>query len=168
MRKFTGLVTLVLLAAEVVFAANDPAEMEAIARSAALERVELSRAGAPLARIVEKLGGSRETAQITRHQAVFLFPGALRVRVRVSDYLLHRFGMEQIGICYELEGKGVALTDVPREWGRPYRVEAGADGHVRFFYARPFPEPASAQVVVSFGRATRRIVSLIFIFWMRV
>ncbi len=168
MKKLAGLLTFILLAAEVVSAANELAEMEATAVTAALERMELSLTEAPLARMVEKLGGSRESAQITRNQAAFLLPGASKVRVRVSDYLFHRLGKQQIGICYELEGKGVAMTDVPREWGRPFRVEGDGNGHVRFFYARPFPEPASAQAVVSFDRTTQKIDSLIFIFWLRV
>lgn len=158
----------ILLAADAGFAGDELAEMEAIATRAVQERVDPSQADSPLLRIVEKLGGARATAQVTRHQAVFLFPGVLKVRVTVSDYLFHRLGTEQIGICYDLEGKGVAMTDVPREWGKPFRVEAGGDGHVRFFYARPFVEPASAQAVVVYDRATQRIDTLIFVFWLRV
>ncbi len=168
MKICVSLPVLIFLVAEGVSAAGEPAEMEAAATNAVLEQVDALEAGSRLIRIVEKLGGSPATAQLTRHQAVFLSTGGLKGRVKVSDYLLHRLGIEQIGICYDFEDRGVALTEVPREWGKPFRVEAGSDGRVRFFYARPFLEPSSAQVVVVYERATQRVKSLIFIFWLKV
>ena len=158
----------IFLAAAKASAAGELAEIEAVVTKAVWEQVDVSEPGSRLVPIVEKLGGSPMTAQRTPNQAAFLSRGVPAVRVKVSDYLFRRLGTEQIGICYDFEEQNVALNDVPREWGKPFRVEVGSDGRVRFFYARPFPEPASAQVVVVYDRAAQRIRRLIFIFWLRV